>query len=140
MSASPNLLNMDRSSGGSNAVLLAATCCRPSALHFCRSGWSGPTSASWRLCLPHTEGGDRLRVDLRRTLLLQLHLEETHCAAVMLACLGWILLGFYSLRVGIYPRPTLIFLIVSSVAAAVTNHMVIYRLIGLLEEILEEAV
>jgi hypothetical protein len=58
----------------------------------------------------------------------------------MLACLGWILLGFYSLRVGIYPRPTLILLIASSFAAAVTNPMVIYRLIGLLEEILGEDV
>lgn len=72
--------------------------------------------------------------------LLQLHLEETHYAAVMLACLGWILFGFYSLRLGIYPRLALILLIVSSLVQAITSPLVIYRLVELLGEILGEDV
>src|SRR5215208_3963707 len=72
--------------------------------------------------------------------LLQLHLEETQYWAVMLACLGWILFGIYSLRIGIYPRPALILLIVSSLVQAVTNPIVIYRLVGFLGEIVGEDV
>src|SRR5918995_6275599 len=72
--------------------------------------------------------------------LLQLHLEETHYAAVMLACLGWILFGFYSLRLGIYPRLALILLILSSLVQAITSPLVIYRLVELLGEILGEDV
>src|SRR5918994_1002718 len=72
--------------------------------------------------------------------LLQLHLEETHYAAVMLACLGWILFGFYSLRLGIYPRLALILLILSSLVQAITSPLVIYRLVELLGEILGEGV
>jgi hypothetical protein len=72
--------------------------------------------------------------------LLQLHLEETHYWAVMLACLGWILFGFYSLRVGIYPRPALILLIVSSFVQAFTNPIVVYRLVSFLGAILGEDV
>jgi hypothetical protein len=72
--------------------------------------------------------------------LLQLHLEETHYWAVMLACLGWILFGFYSLRVRIYPRPALILLIASSFVQAFTNPIVIYRLVYFLGRILGEDV
>src|ERR687897_290724 len=72
--------------------------------------------------------------------LLQLHLEETHYAAVMLACLGWILFGFYSLRLGVYPRLALILLILSSLVQAITSPLVIYRLVELLGEILGEDV
>jgi hypothetical protein len=72
--------------------------------------------------------------------LLQLHLEETSYWAVMLACLGWILFGIYSLRARIYPRLALILLIVSSLVQAVTSPIVIYRLVGFLGEILGEDV
>jgi hypothetical protein len=72
--------------------------------------------------------------------LLQLHLEETYYWAVMLTCLGWILFAVYSLRVGIYPRLALILLIVSSLVQAITNPIVIYRLVGYLGEILGEDV
>src|SRR5215211_5397672 len=72
--------------------------------------------------------------------LLQLHLEETQLWAVILACLGWIIFGFYSLRARIYPRLALVLLIVSSLVQAVTSPIVIYRLIGFLGEILGEDV
>ena len=72
--------------------------------------------------------------------LLQLHLEETYYWAVMLACLGWILFGVYSLRVRIYPRLALVLLVVSSFVQAFTNPIVIYRLVGFLGEILGEDV
>ena len=72
--------------------------------------------------------------------LLQLHLEETYYWAVMLACLGWILFGIYSLRARIYPRLALVLLIVSSFVTAFTNPIVVYRLVGFLGEILGEDV
>ena len=72
--------------------------------------------------------------------LLQLHLEETSYAAVMLACLGWILLGFYGLRVGFYPRLALILLMVSSIVQAITSPIVVYRLVELLGSIVGEDV
>ena len=72
--------------------------------------------------------------------LLQLHLEETHYAAVMLACLGWILLGYYGLRVGFYSRPALILLMVSSIVQAITSPIVIYRLVEFLGTIVGEDV
>src|SRR5215211_6338144 len=72
--------------------------------------------------------------------LLQLHLEETQSWAVILACLGWILFGIYSLRARIYPRLVLVLLIVSSFVTAITNPIVVYRLVGFLGEILGEGV
>ena len=72
--------------------------------------------------------------------LLQLHLEETLYWAVILACLGWILFGIYSLRARIYPRLALVLLIVSSLVQAITSPIVIYRLVGFLGEILGEDV
>src|SRR5215216_5398601 len=72
--------------------------------------------------------------------LLQLHLEETQLWAVILACLGWILFGIYSLWARIYPRLALVLLILSSIVQAITSPIVIYRLIGFLGEILGEDV
>src|SRR5215217_5991392 len=72
--------------------------------------------------------------------LLQLHLEETQLWAVILACLGWILFGIYSLWARIYPRLALVLLILSSIVQAVTSPIVIYRLVGFLGEILGEDV
>src|SRR5918995_3927176 len=72
--------------------------------------------------------------------LLQLHLEETSYWAVILACLGWILFGIYSLRARIYPRLALILLIVSSLVQAITSPIVIYRLVEFLGTIVGEDV
>src|SRR5215216_5021218 len=72
--------------------------------------------------------------------LLQLHLEETQLWAVILACLGWILFGIYSLRARIYPRLALVLLIVSSLVTAFTSPIVVYRLVYFLGRILGEDV